>query len=267
MTCSVELVCIGNELLTGRTANTNATWLAKRMTSLGASVKRVTTVGDDAREIRQAVRSVLARAPDFILTSGGLGPTFDDVTIASVSQAVGLPLRVNKEALNQIRARYREIFSPRRYVLTKFRLKMATFPVGARPLPNPVGTAPGMMLLAGRISVICLPGVPGELRAIVSRHVVPLIRLRTRGEAYLSRTIQVRRIFESELAPLINRVMKQHPEVYVKSHPQGGEGRAMSRISLDFSYRGHNSEKGRRILSEAIAEMTRLLASGARKVT
>jgi len=260
MTCSVELLCVGNELLIGKTINTNATWLARKITSLGGSIKRLTTVGDDVREIREAARSILARRPDFLFTSGGLGPTFDDITITGISQAVKLRLKVNKEALNQIKARYQEIFSSRRFALTKFRVKMATFPTGAKPLPNPVGTAPGMMLQVGKTLVVCLPGVPKELRAIFSRHVVPLIRLKAGTRGYVSRTIRVQGIFESELAPLIDRIMKRHPEVYVKSHPLGGEGRAMSRIKLDFSYSGHDLDKGRRVVSKAIAQMTRLLA-------
>ncbi len=259
MTCSVELLCVGNELLVGKIVNTNATWLARKITFLGGSVSRVTTVGDDIREIQEAARSILARGPDLLLTSGGLGPTFDDITIKGLSHAVRLPLKVNKEALNQIKARYQKVFSSRRFVLTKFRTKMAAFPVGARPLLNPVGTAPGMALKVRKTLVICLPGVPKEMRTIFSRHVAPMIRLKTGTDGYISRTVWVRGIFESELAPLIDRVMRRHPEVYVKSHPQGGEGRAESRIELDFSYRSHDVVKGRRVVSGAIAQMRRLL--------
>jgi len=260
MTCSVELLCIGNELLVGKTTNTNATWLAKKITVLGGSVKRVTTVGDYVNEIQEATEAALVRRPDFLITTGGLGPTFDDTTIAGVSKAVKLRLRINKEALTQIRARYRRIFHSKRFILSKFRLKMAAFPTGARPLSNPVGTAPAMMLQSGKTTIIALPGVPKELRAVFSEHVAPLIRDKAGTGAYVSQTIQVTRIFESELAPLIDRVMKQQPEVYVKSHPQGGEGRGTSLIRLDFSYIGHDPTKGHEVISEAIAHMRRLLA-------
>lgn len=259
MTCSVELLCVGNELLVGKTVNTNATWLARKITSLGGSVNRVTTVGDDEKEILEVTRSILARRPDMLLTSGGLGPTFDDITIKGLSRAVRLPLRVNKEALNQIKARYQKIFSSRRFVLTKFRIKMATFPIGARPLLNPVGTAPGMALRVRKTLVVCLPGVPKELRAIFSRHIAPMIKLKAGTDGYVSRTIRLRGIFESELAPLLDRVMRRYHEVYVKSHPRGGEGRAKSRIELDFSYSGCDVVRGRRVVSGAIAQMKRLM--------
>lgn len=265
MTCTAELLCVGNELLVGKTTNTNATWLAKEITALGGSVKRVTTVEDCVNEIKEATEESLTREPDFLITSGGLGPTFDDTTIAGVSKAVKLRLRINKKALTQIRARYRRIFHSGRFALTSSRLKMATFPAGARPLSNPVGTAPAMMLRSGKTTIIALPGVPKELRAIFSEHVAPLIRDKAGTDVYVSRTIRVARVFESELAPLINRVMKQHPEVYIKSHPQGGEGRGTSKIRLDFSNKGHDPSEGREAISEAIAHMRCLLATRERQ--
>ena len=264
MTCGAELLCIGNELLLGKTLNTNATWLSTRITLLGGSVKRVTTVGDRVEEIRLVTKEILKRRPDFLITSGGLGPTFDDITILAVSKAMRVPLRVNKEALGQIKARYREIFSSRRFRLTKFRVKMATFPIEAKPIPNPVGTAPGMMREFGKTTVICLPGVPKELRAIFSEHVAPLIKLASGTGGHISQTICVSRIFESELAPLIDRVMKRAGRVYVKSHPEGGEGRNRSKIRLDFSYTGGNLEMGRQAVCRAIAHMKHILAARAR---
>lgn len=266
MTCTAELLCVGNELLVGKTTNTNATWLAEKITALGGSVKRVTTVEDCVNEIKVATEESLTREPDFLITTGGLGPTFDDTTIAGISKAVRLRLRINKTALTQIRARYRKIFHSRRFALTSSRIKMATFPVGARPLPNPVGTAPAMMLRFGKTTVIALPGVPKELRAIFSEHMAPLIRDKAGTDIYVSRTIRVAGVFESELAPLINQVMKQHLEVYIKSHPQGGEGRGTSKIRLDFSHKGHDPSRGREAVSEAIAHMRHLLAARKRQL-
>lgn len=265
MTCTAELLCIGNELLVGKTTNTNATWLAKRITVLGGSVKRVTTVGDYVSQIKNATEESLTREPDFLITCGGLGPTFDDTTIAGVSQAVKLRLRIDKKALTQIRARYRKIFHSRPFALTSSRLKMAMFPAGARPLSNPVGTAPAMTLRSGKTTIIALPGVPKELQATFSKHVASLVEDKAGTGVYLFRTIRVVRIFESELAPLIDQVMKQHPKVYVKSHPQGGEGRGASKIRLDFSHTGQDRSKGREAVSQAIAHMNCLLKARKRQ--
>ncbi len=224
----------------------------------------MTTVGDYLEEIQMATREILRRKPDFLITSGGLGPTFDDMTILGVSKAVDLPLRVNKEALDQVKSRYRHIFSSRRFALTKFRVKMATFPVGARPLANSAGTAPGMLVQCGSSTVICLPGVPKELRTIFSEHVRPMIRLRSGARGHISKIIHVSRVFESELAPLIDHVMKRESEIYVKSHPQGGEGRSRSEIRLDFSYTGDDLEKGQQAVSRAVAHMKQLLVARTR---
>ena len=91
----VELICIGNELLIGKTLNTNAHWLAKRITSLGLKVRRITTVEDSLEEISSAIKEALLRKPRFIITTGGLGPTFDDKTLEGIAKALNLELKVN----------------------------------------------------------------------------------------------------------------------------------------------------------------------------
>jgi len=92
----MEIICIGNELLIGKTLNTNATWLAKRATSLGITVKRITIVRDEIEEIADVIREVLQRKPRFIITTGGLGPTFDDKTLEGIAKALNRKLEVNE---------------------------------------------------------------------------------------------------------------------------------------------------------------------------
>ena len=101
----MEIICIGNELLIGKTLNTNAQWIAKRATSLGMAVKRITVVGDDVDEIAGAVREALQRKPRFILTTGGLGPTFDDKTLEGIARALNRELKVDESALNMIKGK------------------------------------------------------------------------------------------------------------------------------------------------------------------
>ncbi|MEM2876373.1 MAG: molybdopterin-binding protein, partial [Candidatus Bathyarchaeia archaeon] len=92
---SVELISVGNELLIGKIVNTNANWLAKRVTTLGLRVKRITTVGDDVNEIATVLQESLSRKPRFIVVTGGLGPTFDDMTLEGVAKALGCELKLN----------------------------------------------------------------------------------------------------------------------------------------------------------------------------
>ena len=106
MNQQMEIVCVGNELLIGKTLNTNAHWLARRATSLGIMVKQITVVGDDVDEIAKVIREALKRKPRFIITTGGLGPTFDDKTLEGIAKALNLKLEVNEKALKMVRKKY-----------------------------------------------------------------------------------------------------------------------------------------------------------------
>jgi len=147
----MEMICIGNELLIGKTLNTNANWLAERATALGITVRSITTVRDEIDEIKRAVNHALERKPRFLITTGGLGPTYDDKTLEGLAEALGLRLTVNEKALKMVREKYEAYFKEGRMdraELTPSRIKMAKIPEGAEPLPNPVGTAPGVHLRA-----------------------------------------------------------------------------------------------------------------------
>ena len=102
MNQSVEIICVGNELLIGKTLNTNAQWLAKRITTLGLTTHRITVVGDNIDEISAAIKEAIQRSPSFLLTTGGLGPTFDDKTLEGIAEALGRKTEVNEEALNMV---------------------------------------------------------------------------------------------------------------------------------------------------------------------
>ncbi|MEM2609951.1 MAG: molybdopterin-binding protein, partial [Candidatus Bathyarchaeia archaeon] len=169
MSVQMEIICVGNELLIGKTLNTNAQWLAKRATSLGVTLKRITVVGDDVDEIACAVREALGRKPRFIITTGGLGPTFDDKTLEGIAKAINRRLELNEKALEMVRKKYEEYAKARKInaiEMTAHRIKMAQLPEGAEPLPNPVGTAPGVLVRIGGTDLIALPGVPSEMEAI-----------------------------------------------------------------------------------------------------
>ncbi|RLG55323.1 MAG: competence damage-inducible protein A, partial [Thermoproteota archaeon] len=101
-----EIITVGNELLDGTVVNTNAAWLAKRISELGFVVRRYTAVGDDIGEIASAIREAIKRGADWIVLSGGLGPTFDDKTLEAVAYALGRKLELNSEALDMVRRKY-----------------------------------------------------------------------------------------------------------------------------------------------------------------
>ncbi|MDI9620029.1 MAG: molybdopterin-binding protein [Candidatus Nezhaarchaeota archaeon] len=251
---TVEVVSVGNELLTGRVVNTNASWLADRITRLGGLVKRVTAVGDDVEECSAALKEALSRKPKLLILTGGLGPTFDDRTLESLSKAVGLELEVNHEALRMVEEKYSGDLTPPRF-------KMARLPRGGKPLHNPVGTAPGCAVEADATTVIALPGVPSEMKAMFDLHVEPLIAGRARG-AYTYRIIKVTGIEESSIAPIVDEVMKMGRGVYVKSHPKRDAG---FYINVEVSSRAPTIEEAKRNVDEACRLLRELVAKAGAK--
>ena len=228
MTVTMELICIGNELLIGKVVNTNAGWMGKRATALGVAVRRVTVGPDEIPEIVNVVREAFSRKPNFIITSGGLGPTFDDMTLQGLAKALNRRLAVDDEALAMVKAKYKEYSKTRNIPegeMTRFRAKMATLPEGSSPLFNPAGSAPGVRIDVGGTVLIALPGVPGEMEAIFEASVVPLLRKAAGDLGFYEMSIYTNRIMESVLAPLIDKVMHDNPAVYIKSHPKGRENR------------------------------------------
>ena len=157
---SAELISVGTELLLGQIVDTNAAYLAQELSRLGIHVYRKTSVGDNPRRIRDALREALRRAEVVILT-GGLGPTQDDVTSQAVADALGRGLRLHRASAERIR----EIIRRRGLTPLESHLKQAMIPQGARALPNPVGTAPGFLVTGGDRMVAALPGPPREMQA------------------------------------------------------------------------------------------------------
>ena len=219
MTGEMEIICVGNELLIGKTLNTNAQWLSKRATAIGIAVKRITVVADDVNEIASAVREALQRKPQFIITTGGLGPTFDDKTLEGIAKALNRKLEINEKALKMVKKKYETYARERRtekVELTQSRIKMATIPKRTKPIPNPVGTAPGVRADLEETILIALPGVPAEMEAIFEEAVAPLLKQASGNLTFQEKSIYADDVMESTLAPLIDRVMHDNPSVYIK---------------------------------------------------
>ncbi|MGQ9530225.1 MAG: nicotinamide mononucleotide deamidase-related protein [Candidatus Bathycorpusculaceae bacterium] len=263
----MEIICVGNELLIGKTLNTNAHWLARRATSLGIIVKRITVVMDDVEEIAKIIREALHRKPRFIITTGGLGPTFDDKTLEGMAKALNRRLEVNEKALRMVRGKYEAYAKAGRIEaaeLTPPRIKMATLPEGAEPLPNPVGTAPGVIVKVEGTFLIVLPGVPSEMEAIFEESVVPLLKREAGEFVFFETSIYADNIMESTLAPLIDKAMHDNPYVYIKSHPKGEERKP--HIEIHFSTTAENSKTARDRIGKAIIQLSELVQKSGGKI-
>jgi len=251
MSCIVELLSIGNELLLGNTVNTNAAWIATQITAEGGQVSRITTVSDNIQEIVKAIRETLKRRPDFLITTGGIGPTFDDMTLNAVAKAIHKTLRLDAKAVDLIKQHYIRRFDGVAIKLTKPRLKMARIPSSAIAITNPIGTAPAVRLRVGSTETFCLPGVPREAKAIFRNSIAILIRSKAGGKRFIQSWIEVKGIMESTLAPIIDETILKWPGVYIKSHPRGFE-QASPRIDVHFSINTANFTRGKQTIDAAV---------------
>ena len=239
MIVDVEIICVGNELLIGKIKDTNANYLAKEITQLGAKVKRVTVIQDVVEEIAGCICEAIEREPRFIVTTGGLGPTFDDKTLQGIAKGLNRKLEVNPKALAMVKqkcieyAKKRQL--PTEIELTPPRVKMATLPVKTKVVNNPIGTAPGVRVDVKGTVLFALPGVPVEMEAIFNQTIVPLIKRAVGSVVFCERSIFVDNIMESRLAPLIDKVMNDNEGVYVKSHPMRSENRSHVELHLTIA--------------------------------
>jgi competence/damage-inducible protein CinA-like protein len=199
----LEVVTIGTELLLGHALDTNAIDLGTALAAAGIEITRRTTVADKPEAVADAVRDALARS-GAVLTTGGLGPTRDDLTKQAVARVLGRPLVLNEAVLRHIEERFRRFGRP----MTPSNRVQAELPEGAVVLPNPRGTAPGIWLEDGARLVIMLPGVPVEMLGLLAEEVLPRLAARLAragGETRVvrSRTLRTTGVPESALAERI----------------------------------------------------------------
>jgi len=252
----VEIVSAGNEVLIGDVLDTNTNWLCARLTALGGLVRRTVMLRDDVDAIGAELRGCLARRPALVFTVGGLGPTSDDRTLEGVALGLGVPLELHPEAERMVAAKYRE-FHAAGYVpfpeLNESRLKMARLPAGAEPLDNPIGGAPGVLCRSDGTCVVSLPGVPGELKAIVDESLGRLVAEIFGDAHYEERSLEVGLQDESAIADILRAAEERHPAVYVKSRAKVLGSTRVIRVTL--SGRGEDGAAVAALLAPAAEQL------------
>ena len=212
-----EIISIGTELLMGQIVNTDAQYLSRRLQSLGISVYYHTTVGDNPGRMRKALELALSRS-DLVITTGGLGPTQDDLSKEIVAEFFGLPMRFDEASWRAIRARFdrmgRECPESNR--------KQAEFAEGATILPNACGTAPGCLIEREGKTVVQLPGPPRELQNMFEKQVYERLAART-GGCIASRYVRIYGVGESQVAQQCARWIESDGDVTVAPYCQTGE--------------------------------------------
>ncbi len=248
------ILIIGNEVLDGIVLDTNANWMEQRFVELGVEVRRVVSVRDELEEIGSGL-DFLTDHCDVVVTSGGLGPTHDDMTLKAIASHLGLELEENPEALAIVERQYR-LLHERGIIsngdLTESRRKMAHIPKGSVPLDNRVGGAPGVMLRVGKSTIFCLPGVPAELKDIWKSSVEPWLKNHVVGR-YYQEIVEFEVIDESTFSPYIDEVMTEFPGIWIKSLPKRYGSTRVMRVWV--SCRSDDEEEVKQKVKDAIKNL------------
>ena len=205
---SAALLIIGNEILSGRTRDANLPYIAERLNEAGVRLREARVIPDIEAEILHAVNALRTKH-DYVLTTGGIGPTHDDITAECVAKAVGQRLIQNPEALRRLQAHY----AAAGLELTEARLRMANTPEHAELIDNPISTAPGFRVE----NVFVLAGVPKIMQAMLD-HVVPQLQ---GGKPVLSRSVLCN-IGEGLIAAGLGAIQNNYPHVDIGSYPRFG---------------------------------------------
>ena len=187
-----ELLSVGTELLLGQITDTNATYLARLLAAYGVDLLFKQTVGDNLDRVTDAIRLALSRA-DLVITTGGLGPTEDDLTVEAVAAAVGRPLVFDQAVADQIAG----FFVRRQRHAPESIFRQARIPEGAQVVPNRRGTAPGLIVPTGQCTIFMFPGVPHEMEGLVTEGLVPWLAAKAGGDVIKSRVLRITGLGES----------------------------------------------------------------------
>lgn len=196
-----EIITIGDELLIGQVINTNQAYIADQLSSAGVGISKMTTVGDDQARIQEAFREAWNRT-DFVIVTGGLGPTHDDITKKVFCTFFVTGLQSNEGVRRHIEV----LLAKRNLQWTPATEEQTLVPANCRVLHNPLGTAPGLLHEDGEKIFVILPGVPYEMKAIVDGSLMPIVRARASGSAIRHRTLCATGIGESMIASRLGNV-------------------------------------------------------------
>ena len=220
---NAAILIIGNEILSGRTQDTNTSTLATWLNSIGVKVAEVRVIPDIEKKIIDSL-NLLRKENDYVFTTGGIGPTHDDITAASVSKAFGLKYEIQKEAFKILEAYY----NPGEF--NEGRQKMVWMPENAELILNPTSGAPGFSVE----NVFCLPGVPSILKSMLGSLKNRIVG----GEPILSHTLSLKTV-ESEIASSLKEVQNQNQDVEIGSYPFFHAGK----LGVSIVLRSENQSK------------------------
>jgi nicotinamide-nucleotide amidase len=239
-----ELITSGSELLLGQLVDTNSAFIARTLRDIGLNLYYKTTVGDNEDRMVEVVRAALARS-DVVLTTGGLGPTVDDVTRPAVARATDRELEFRQELLDQIATRFKSFGAP----MSENNRRQAFIPHGAIAVENPVGTAPAFIVEHERGIVISVPGVPSEMEYLMTRAIVPYLRKKLDlHEVIFTRTLHAVGLGESRIdAAIADLQTGSNPTVGLSAHP--------GQTDIRIAAKATSQEKARALIASVEAQV------------
>ncbi len=238
------IITIGNEILVGRILNTNSQFLARKLTALGVDVVEIVTVKDETSEIKESLNRCCEKA-DIVITTGGLGPTYDDITLYAISVALRRPYRLEEGMLSELK----RSLSRLGLELDDVRIKMAFAPAGSKPIPNDVGAAPGARI-NDKCIIYTLPGVPSEMRTMFEKYIEPEIAKMSNKRSYeICETLKGLR--EADVAKIIKTFVREG--IYVKTHPNIEDNMPTLKICV-LGY-AESEEKAKRVAEKTLEDI------------
>ncbi len=245
-----EIITIGTELLLGQILDTNTQYLAQKLMEIGISVRYKTSVGDNIEDIVEAIRIAKDRS-DLVLTTGGLGPTLDDLTRDAVAKVAGVELKFREELLGQIK----EIFDRIGYKMTENNKRQAFVPEGSIAIPNSLGTAPGFIKEINGVPIICLPGVPRELRYLMENQIISWLKKRFSldKEVIHYKVLKVVGTGESKVDRLIGDLIRQSKDPEIGLLASEGE------IKIRIATKAMNKDEAEAIINPVANEIKKRL--------
>ncbi len=235
---NAEIIAVGSELLTPDRLDTNSLFLTEELNRLGIEVVRKTIVGDDRELLSAAFRDALDRVP-LVISSGGLGPTEDDLTREAVADLLGRKLHRNDEILRAIQGRFRSFGRE----MPEVNIRQAMVPEGAEPLDNPGGTAPGLWIEEKGRMIALLPGPPRELKPMFLEKIVPRLARRVSGVRLFHRDLRVAGMGESHVEQRIAPIYKRYGDVHTTVLASPGEIQIHLRMWTDDSVHAEKTLK------------------------
>ena len=248
MSHTAEIIAVGTELLLGNIVNTNARDISQALSAVGVNVFWHTVVGDNPQRLKEAL-DVARRRADIIITTGGLGPTYDDLTKQTICEAFGKPLVLHQDILDDLKVFFEKNVHMK---MPSNNLQQAELPEGCTVFDNPVGTAPGCAFEADGVHVLMLPGPPFEMLTMLKGHVVPYLR-NLSSEVIVSHDIMTFGLGESPMEELLREKMSrmENPSLATYAKP--------SEVRLRATAKAASAEEAEAMLAPVVKDVTDFL--------